>query len=111
MKDFFFRNGETVGSIGSEIVDEYGKTYLTGYGYMIQAGYLFKHNIELAGRYTSVTPSWSGSFDGLNEYTIGLSKYVVGHSLKVQTDVTLVYMHDPTADMSMKYRLQVELGF
>lgn len=108
--DYFFENGETVESIASEIVDANGKTYQTGHGVMVQAGYLFKHNIELAGRFTNVTPSWKGSFDGLREYTLGLSKYVVGHSLKIQTDVTLVDKFD-SPDPTLRYRLQVELGF
>lgn len=110
MKDFFFKDGETVESISNEIVDANGKTYLTGHGVMVQAGYLFKHNIELAGRFTNVNPSWKGSFDGLREYTVGLSKYIVGHSLKVQTDVTLVDKYHSSGP-TMRYRLQVELGF
>jgi hypothetical protein len=110
MKDYLFQNGETVESIGSEIVDADENTYLTGNGILIQAGYLFKNNIELAGRFTTVTPSWKGSFDGLREYTLGLSKYVVGHSLKIQTDITLVDKFD-SPDPTLRYRLQVELGF
>ena len=110
MKDYLFQNGETVESIGSEIVDADGNTYLTGNGVLVQAGYLFKNNIELAGRFTTVTPSWNGSFDGLREYTLGLSKYVVGHSLKIQTDITLVDKFD-SPEPTLRYRLQVELGF
>ena len=110
IKDYLFQNGETVESIASEIVDADGKTYQTGHGVMVQAGYLFKHNIELAGRFTNVTPSWKGAFDGLREYTLGLSKYFVGHSLKIQTDVTLMDKFD-SPDPTLRYRLQVELGF
>ena len=109
-KDFFYNDGETVLDITDDIVDANGKTYLTGQGIAVQAGYLFKNNVEIAGRWTNVNPNWSGSFNGLREYTLGLSKYIVKHSLKVQTDVTLVDRYD-SSEPTLRYRLQVELGF
>lgn len=109
-RDLIFQNGETIATIESEIVDGDGNTYHTGSGFVLQVGHLFKNNFEIAGRYTTVTPSWNGSFSGKNEYTLGVSKYVVGHSLKIQSDITLIdefWIKDP----SLRYRLQVELGF
>ena len=42
------------------------------------------NNWEIAGRYTSVNANEYNN--DINQYTIGFSRYVVGHNLKVQTD-------------------------
>ena len=56
----------------------------------LQAGYLFKTNWEVAGRFSNVDLSKSITGESLvNQYTLGLSKYIVGHKLKVQTDISL----------------------
>jgi hypothetical protein len=57
-----------------------------------------------------VIPDWEKIFHGSTEYTLGVSKYVVDHKLKVQTDVTLVDDVDVT-DHSIRYRLQMEFSF
>ena len=104
------KSGQSLSVTDSTLVSESGKSYSTGYGISAQAGYLFKHNIELAARYTMMVPDWSKSFTGSNEYTIGLSKYIVGHKLKVQTDVALIDNAD-AANHSLRYRLQLEFAF
>jgi hypothetical protein len=109
-KKILLKTGQSLSATDSTIVSVDGKTYRTGYGFMAQAGYLFKHNIELAARYTKVVPDWSKSFTGSDEYTIGLSKYIIDHKLKVQTDVTLVDQFN-NPDYSLRYRLQVEVAF
>lgn len=109
-KKILLKTGQSLSATDSTIVSEDGKTYRTGYGLMAQVGYLFKHNIELAARYTRVVPDWSKSFTGSDEYTVGLSKYVIDHKLKVQTDVTLVDQFN-NPDYSLRYRLQVEVAF
>lgn len=109
-KQIILKPEQSLSITDSTIVSAAGKTYQTGWGISAQAGYLFKHNVELAARYTRVVPDWSKSFTGLDEYTIGLSKYFIGHKLKVQTDVTLVDRFE-TDDYTMGYRLQVEVAF
>jgi len=89
------------------ILDADGRSYYTGSGFNIQAGYLLKNNIEISGRYTSVLPDVAASFDGTKEYTLGLSKYVVGHALKVQGDVSL-FTPDNSANNEVRWRLQME---
>ena len=64
--------------------------YATGTGFVFQAGYLFKNNLEPGLRYTRIR-SDSQEFSSIrevNEYTLGLSKYIKNHSLKVQTDIS-----------------------
>lgn len=109
-KQILLKSGQSFSVTDSTIVSADGKSYQTGWGVSVQAGYLFKYNIELAGRYSHVVPDWSKSFTGADEYTIGLSKYVIGHKLKVQTDVTLIDEFD-TNDYALRYRLQCEIAF
>ncbi len=76
----------------------------------LQAGYLFKSNWELAGRYSNV--SLDKNITGKNkvdEYTLGVSKYIVGHKLKVQSDIT--YVDTESINGTLAYRLQFEIHF
>jgi len=83
--------------------------FFTGSGFNVQAGYLFKNNVELAFRYTTIRID--NDFSGLkdeDEITIGLSKYLVGHNLKVQTDFSRVTQPNIN-DAKYRFRLQVEM--
>lgn len=87
------------------------KKFNTGYGFNIQMGYVFVKNYEFAARFSMIRKD--GSYSGLkdiNEYTVGFSRYIVGHNLKVQTD--LGYAHNPTETLGVfRFRLQVEMQF
>lgn len=96
-------------SSGSPMVIADGEGFNTGKGFNIQAGYLFKNNIELAGRYTTIRPEeFSGEVD-TDEYTLGVSRYIVGHSLKVQGDLS--YIQEADNDDELRVRVQVEMAF
>ncbi|MEQ8531264.1 MAG: porin [Imperialibacter sp.] len=84
-------------------------TYYTGTGLNIQAGYLLKNNFELALRFTEVLPAVETLRAGIHQYTFGVSKYIVGHSLKIQSDLTRIEIEG--GDGSMMYRAQVEVSF
>lgn len=97
---------------GAAILDGSGNfidAFYTGKGISWQAGYLFKNNFELAGRYTQVTPEKVTRRRENTQYTMGISKYFVGHSLKIQSDVTLI--KENNRDDILMTRLQVELAF
>ena len=82
----------------------------TGSGFVIQAGYLFKNNFETALRFTTIEPdNFTSGLNQETEYTLGLSRYIVGHSLKVQTDFS--YTDFEMSDNKFRYRFQVELAF
>jgi hypothetical protein len=85
------------------------KTYSVGHGVLTQVGYLFRNNFEVAGRYSSVTPEKMTLKQKNTQYTVALSKYIIGHSLKIQSDVTLA--QQKFRDDQLVYRLQVELAF
>lgn len=87
-----------------------GEVVQVGYGLNFQAGYLFLKNWEVTGRGTYA--KWDLEQTGLlpeTQYTIGVSKYIVGHNLKVQTDLN--YLTSPNGTNELFYRLQLEIQF
>ena len=44
---------------------------------------------EISGRYSMVNPDNLAQYHDAEDYTLGISKYVVGNSLKIQADITL----------------------
>ena len=84
------------------------ESYRTGTGVNIQIGYLLKSDWEFAARYTQITPEDGTGNANTSAYTFALSRYIVGHTLKFQSDVSLVQMEG--ADDQMQFRLQFELG-
>ena len=88
-----------------------GKVVEVGDGVNMQAGYVFKNNFEVVGRYTQITLDEQITGEGIeNQYTFGLSKYIVGHKLKVQTDVSWNDFEN-NLDNSLEYRLQIDIHF
>ncbi|MTI30852.1 FmdC precursor [Cytophagales bacterium RKSG123] len=83
--------------------------YYTGQAFNLQAGYLFKSNYEIAARFTIVNPQEFTLQNDVQEYTLGFSKYIVGHTLKVQSD--LRYIDEANTDGKLGFRLQMEFGF
>lgn len=86
-----------------------GAIFYTGWAFNAQSGYLFKNNWEIAGRYTLVRPEKITGYDELDQYTLGVSKYIVGHNLKVQSDVSL--LESNTGTQEVMFRLQTEFTF
>ena len=100
-------NPIAVNSDGSET----GDVVDVGDGLNLVSGYLFDNDVELTGRYTTISleKEITGS-DLQSQYTFGLSKYFKGHKLKVQTDVS--YLDTENNDTSgLMYRMQFELHF
>jgi len=56
----------------------------------IQGSYLFKSNFEITARYTNINFKEITRLSDLKQITFGVSKYVVGHSLKIQADISLL---------------------
>jgi hypothetical protein len=92
--------------VNGESIDE---CYYTGESINLQLGYLMKNNWEIAGRYTNVNANDFYDNNDLNQYTIGFSKYVVGHNLKVQTDFS--YTTEQGENDKLLFRLQTEFNF
>ena len=89
---------------------ETGDVVWVGNGLNLQTGYLFTSNWEVSGRFTRI--DLDDIVEGINlenQYTLGLSKYIVGHKLKVQTDLSYLALSDDQDEIMC--RLQVELHF
>jgi phosphate-selective porin OprO/OprP len=87
-----------------------------GKGLNAQASYLLTSNYEFVGRYSTVRPanSIANLTDNIDQYTLGLSKYIKGHRVKLQTDVTLEnrfwqFANNPSSK-NWQVRFQVEMG-
>lgn len=88
-----------------------GDVVNVGDGINIQTGYVFKNNFQVTGRYTNISLDQEITGAGVeSQYTLGLSKYLVGHKLKVQTDLSLNDYQD-NIDNSLMYRLQIDFHF
>lgn len=89
---------------------ETGDVVWVGNGLNLQTGYLFTSNWEVSGRFTRI--DLDDIVEGINlenQYTLGLSKYIVGHKLKVQTDLSYLALSEDQDEIMC--RLQVELHF
>lgn len=86
-----------------------GDVVLTGNALNLQAGYLFKNNYEVAGRFTTVDYDDITGALPAEQYTLGLSKYVLGHKLKIQSDVS--YSTVDGNDDNITFRLGFDLHF
>lgn len=78
-----------------------------GEGFNFQVGYLLKNDFQILARFTEVNEELNLSYIK-NQYSLGLSKYIVGHKLKVQTDVS----YNSTlgqVDDGLMYRFQFEV--
>ena len=83
--------------------------FVTGSALNIQAGYLLQSDWELAARFTSVTPEALLAQEDVSMYTLGISKYIDGHNLKVQSDFSMIL--EGEMEQSYLARLQFELSF
>lgn len=87
-----------------------GDVVQIGNGINLQSGYLFKNNWEVSGRYTNIhLDEIITAKNPESQYTLGLSKYIAGHKLKVQTDLSYLDLIGGTN--KLLYRLQVDIHF
>jgi hypothetical protein len=87
-----------------------GDEVQVGTGLNLQAGYLFDSNWEISGRYTGIDldKTITGK-DAENQYTFGVSRFIVGHKLKIQSDISLLQVDN--ANDNWMYRLQFDIHF
>ncbi|HLG02648.1 MAG TPA: porin [Bacteroidia bacterium] len=90
------------------LTNKYSAFY-TGNGVNVQAGYLLKNNLEFSARYSTTTPAANIGQVKENQYTLGVSKYIVGHNLKIQSDFSLLEQEN-SDDLGLMFRFQVEMA-
>ncbi len=89
---------------------ETGDVVWVGKGLNLQGGYVFPSNWEVSGRYTNI--KLDEGITGRSpetQYTLGLSRYIVGHKLKVQSDLSYLSIDNGTNEMM--FRLQLDVHF
>lgn len=94
-----------------EVLDGNGNIvgrFYTGSAFNFQVGYMMENNWEVAARYTTLNPEATVASKE-NQYTLGLSKFIVGHKLKFQTDLT--YADKLNGSNSLMWRTQFEVHF
>ena len=100
-------------NFASEFATRSGEDNITGFGtgtgFVAQAGYLFDNDFETAVRFTTINPDDVSSLAESQQYTLGLSKYISGHNLKVQTDIS--YTDFANLSNEVLYRFQLEVAF
>ena len=112
MGEYANRNADVINHFSADSTSS--ASVMAGSSLNFSLSYLMKNNWQVAARYTSYTPHVDYIDNGEQRYTFGVSKYVVGHSLKVQADVTYK-MEDDRAGIStddkLLYRLQIDFHF
>ncbi len=100
-KDPFAKDSD--GSLTGDVVQ-------VGNGFNVQSGYLLSKTLEVSARYTNIGLDNNVTGKGAeNQYTLGLSKYLSGHKLKIQTDLSYTDIGFKTNQLM--YRFQVDIHF
>ncbi|WP_339874311.1 porin [Olleya marilimosa] len=109
MGEYANRNADQPIAVDTDGLTPTGDVVLTGNALNLQAGYLFKSNYEIAARYTTVTYDAITGNLPTDQYTLGGSKYIVGHKLKVQTDLSYTTVSGDQDNIT--FRLGFDLHF
>ncbi len=110
MGEYANRDAKDAIAKNSDGTTETGNIVQVGNGLNLQAGYLFNTDWEVSGRYTAIKLNEGITGENPeNQYTLGLSKYIVGHKLKVQTDLS--YLSVTNGTNRLMYRLQLDVHF
>ena len=108
MGEYANRDADAINHFSSDSTSS--ASVMAGSGMNFGVGYLFKNNWEVAARVATYTPHADYTDNAEQRYTFGMSKYIVGHSLKVQADVTYK-MEDNSPNDKLLYRLQIDFHF
>jgi len=85
-----------------------------GHGFDAQLSYIFPSNYELVGRYSYQEPhkDIEALTPQTNQYSLGLTKYIWEHSLKLQAEITNTELNyvDASTVNNWYLRFQVEIG-
>lgn len=109
---------ETANPIVREKLSQRSTVVYAGYGLTAQAGYIFSPNWEVTGRWATIQPTESIKTltDATTHTTLGLNRFIKGHRVKLQTDLTRVRSQRDSASgpasvtESWIARFQFELG-
>ena len=89
MGEYANRDADQIEALEEDGRTKTGTVVGAGSALNIQGSYLFKSNFEITARYTNINFKEITRLSDLKQITFGVSKYVVGHSLKIQADISL----------------------
>ena len=89
MGEYANRDADQIEALEEDGRAKTGAVVGAGSALNIQGSYLFKSNFEITARYTNINFKEITRLSDLKQITFGVSKYVVGHSLKIQADISL----------------------
>jgi hypothetical protein len=107
--EYASRNADTIEALEADGITKTGAVVGAGSAINFQGSYLLKNNVEMTLRYTNVDFKEVTRLSDLQQITYGISKYVVGHSLKIQADLTFS-QSDATRDYVL-FRTGFDLHF
>ncbi len=82
------RSSDVVEALEEDGISKTGDVVGVGNALNLQGSYLFKNNFEITMRHTSLDFDKITRLSNVKQTTFGISKYVVGHKLKVQADLS-----------------------
>lgn len=109
MGEYAKRTADAPIALEADGVTPTGDIVLTGNALNLQAGYLFKSNYEIAGRFTTLDYEAVTNALPVKQYTFGFNKFVHGHKLKVQSDIS--YTSVDGNDDNITFRLGFDFHF
>ncbi len=115
MSEFGYRKATDNSPLLYDADNNVYSAFYTGWGLSTQSGYIFPNNWEISLRYAFTEPEKLTNGDDKpivvyspqTDHTLGISKYIIGHKLKVQADVTYRLI-DGQNDLVIA-RLQMEI--
>ena len=93
------------------IVSSAGQLYKTGTTFFAQVGYIPNKKFGFAGRFATSEPD-DATFSGVvpvDEYTLGFTRYIAGHYLKLATDVS--YLDYENTNDKFVARVMLEISY
>jgi len=109
MGEYAKRTADSIIATEADGVTPTGDVVLTGNALNLQLGYLFKNNYEIAGRFTTLDYETLTTALPTKQYTLGLNRFLVGHKLKVQSDLSYTEL-DGQKD-NITFRLGFDIHF
>ncbi|GAB5418226.1 MAG: hypothetical protein Crog4KO_16690 [Crocinitomicaceae bacterium] len=108
MGEYASRNADVINHYNADSTNT--ASVMAGSGLNVSLGYLCNNNWEIAGRVATYTPHVDLVDNAEQRYTLAVSRYIVGHALKVQADVTYK-VEDSSPESGLMYRLQIDIHF
>ena len=96
------RNADTIEALEEDGKTKTGDVVGAGSAFNLQGSYLLKNNVEMTFRYTSLDFDEVTRLSDQRQITYGISKYIVGHKLKVQADLSFTNSNDQKDNISFR---------